>query len=741
VLDERGRPAAIGTPGELYIGGPGVALGYWRREELTAERFVPDEFGAEKEARLYKTGDLVRRRADGAIEFLGRNDDQVKVRGFRIELGEIETALRALDGVKEAVVVARQGEGSHKRLVAYVTPRAEHALSAAALREGLRRTLPEFMVPSAIVVLDALPLNANGKVDRRRLPDPEPAETAAATTGEALPRNEVEGRLAEIWAKVLRLERVGIHDNFFELGGDSILSIQIVARAKEFGIQLTPKQLFVNQTVAEQAAVATLAADSGAEPGTLTGEAPMTPIQRWFFEQELDAQEHFNHAFLMKIQRPIAPWIVGTALTRLIEHHDALRLRYRRDDGGWRQFYAAPEGDAPLEWIDLTKLDAADQDRRIEEESTRVQASLNLEEGPLTRMALFELGGERGQRLLWVIHHLAVDGVSWRILLEDLEKAIGQLERGEGVILPAKTWSLRQWAAELEKLASGEAMAEELEYWSRWEEERITPLPVDRSDGENRVDSARRHVEALDEDRTRALLREIPAAYNTRIDDALLTALLMALERWTGGSRHRIALEGHGREPIDERADLSRTVGWFTAMYPALLDGEGVSGPGERLKSVKEQARAIPGNGLGYGVLRYMHPLESVRRRLAQIPAAELSFNYMGQFDQVMHEELRLNSAEEAIGPSRSPSGERLFLLEFNASVAGGILHMTWTYSENLHEGATIERLVAMYREALEELIEHCKAEGAGGYTPSDFPEAELDQAGLDRLLGKLSRG
>ncbi|HEV2145843.1 MAG TPA: amino acid adenylation domain-containing protein, partial [Longimicrobiaceae bacterium] len=727
VLDAHGSPVPVGVPGELYVGGDGAARGYLGRPELTAERFVPDPFSPEPGARLYRTGDRVRWRRDGELEFLGRTDEQVKIRGFRIEPGEIESALGEQAGVREAVVAVREDAPGQKRLVAYVVAEAEK-VSTAELCARLHERLPEYMVPSAFVVLDSLPLNVNGKVDRRALPAP---EWEGAADRYVAPRTPTEEVLAGIWAEVLRLERAGVHRNFFELGGDSILSIQVVARARQRGLKLTPRQLFERPTVARLAEVVEWV-DAGTievAQGPVTGEAPLTPIQQRFFEQESPAPHHFNQALLLTPRETLDSVQLDRALAALEAHHDALRLRFRRSGAdAWTQTHADVEERSPVEVLQVADRAA------LEAAAEQVQRSLDLARGPLLRVVLFELGAG-GQRLLVVIHHLVVDGVSWRILLEDLETAYTQLSRGEAVRLPAKTTAWKSWAERLAERARSGAMAEEAGYWLAQARQDVTPPPVDRPAGENTVARARSVSVSLSEAETEALLREVPQAYRTQINDVLLTALARTLSRWTGSARVRVDLEGHGREEeLVSGADLSRTVGWFTSVYPVVLEVPG--GAGEGLKAVKEQLRSVPGKGLTYGLLRYLSGTEA-RAELAAAPEAEVAFNYLGQLDQAVSGDTFFGFAPESAGASHDERSPRGHLIEINGAVSGGRLEMSVGYSDAVHHRATMERVAAWYAEELRELIAHCTSGDAGGYTPSDFPLAGLAQAQVDALLGQ----
>jgi amino acid adenylation domain-containing protein/non-ribosomal peptide synthase protein (TIGR01720 family) len=730
VLDQRGQMTPVGVAGELHIGGAGLARGYWQRAELTAERFIPDPFSLAPGKRLYRTGDLVRYLADGNIEYLGRLDQQVKVRGHRIELGEIEVVLGQHERVRQSVVVAREDAPGQKQLVAYVVNEGEPAVSAGELRSYLGEQLPEYMVPAFFVTLAELPLTPNGKVDRRALPAPEHSRTQSDQSYVAA-ITPAEQALAAIWCEVLGLPQVGVHDNFFHLGGDSILSIQVVSKARQAGFQLTPKQLFQHPTIAQLAVVVGTTMLAPAEQGQVSGAVPLIPIQHWFFEQELAQPEHFNQALLLESQGLDAA-LLQTAIGHLLAHHDGLRLRFRRAEAGWEQFNQESIAETLLSLIDLRELREEEVAERLEAEATQLQASLNLEAGPLLRVALFELGV--GERLLIVIHHLVVDGVSWRILLEDLQTAYQQLSRGEAVKLPAKTTSFKRWAELLSEYAESESVGQELSYWSGEGGRRVKELPVDYEGGSNSNASAGSVTVRLSEEETRILLQEVPEVYHTEINDVLLTALVQAYGKWSGERMLLVDLEGHGREELGEEVDVSRTVGWFTTMYPVRLEIKAGSNVGVALKEIKEQLRGIPQRGLGYGLLRYMRGAEA-QEQLRGARAAQVSFNYLGQVDQLFTERAAWAVARESSGRAHATSGLRAHLLDVSGIIGGGSLQITWVYSEAEHRRGTIEGLAQRYLEALQELIAHCQLAEAGGFTPSDFPLAKLDETELDNVL------
>jgi amino acid adenylation domain-containing protein/non-ribosomal peptide synthase protein (TIGR01720 family) len=738
VLDRNLNPMPVGVPGELYIGGDGVAQGYLKKPAETAERFIAHDFSnGLHHTRLYKTGDLTRRLSDGSIEFLGRVDNQVKIRGFRIELGEIEATLQRHEGVRQAVVLAREDEPGHKRLVAYIVAAEGHAPSVANLRAFLGQTLPDYMIPVAFVTTESLPLTTNGKINREALPAPDQMRPELTNTFVA-PRNTVEENLVDIWKQVLRVERVGVNDNFFDLGGDSILSLQIIALARRVGLRIAPKQLFEFPTITLLAPLIGQAAKVEDEQGPLTGPVHLTPIQKWFFEQELLDPHHWNMSVMLEARERLDAALVEEALRHVIVHHDALRLRFERQAGGWMQTMAEANGSVSLARVDLSALAEDEQESRIIAAAAQFQSSLDLSRGPLLRVALFDLGASKPERLLIIIHHLAIDGVSWRILLEDLQNAYQQLGRKEAVALQLKTSSFKHWAEGLTEHAQTEAVRAELPYWTAFYATQSATLPLDYPQGVNDQASARTVEVSLDAEQTSALLKEVPAVYHTQINDVLLTALAQAFSDWTGYDTLLIDLEGHGRQSILEDIDLSRTVGWFTTHSPVRLHLEASSDVGCALKSIKEQLRLLPNQGIGHGLLRYFSRDRETREKLSERAQPQVSFNYLGQFDEVLGRSGIFRPASESSGPNRSPRGSRQHTLEITAGVLDGVLQVSWNYCENLHRRDTIEMLAENFIEALQSIIAHCQAPEAGGFTPSDFPEAALNQKELDKFLGAI---
>lgn len=602
------------------------------------------------------------------------------------------------------------------------------------LRQFLRDRLPSFMIPTRFVLVHALPRTINGKLDRSRLPE-SPSQQDLAASYRA-PRDSTEEALAEIWCGLLDLKRVGIDDNFFELGGDSILSIQVVARAARLGMQLTARDLFQHQNILELArAVGSTQVSIQAEQGLVLGEVPLTPVQCWFFEQDFAEPNHWNMPIMAELGVRPEPEHIRTAIQALLGHHDALRLRFVGEGASLRQLHGEL-GDLCFSRVDLSHVPDAELKHAIESEAGRWQETLDLAEGPTFRAVLLDLGESRHLRLLLIAHHLVVDGMSWRLLAEDLQLALLQLAGGREVELPAKTTSFQHWAHRSLEYARSEALSKELGYWVRAIPDHPVGIPVDR---EPRIASEAdiyTHAATLDAEQTSALLREVPRAYGTRINDILLAALVDAFEPWTGSRSLLIELEGHGREHVvAEDVDLSRTVGWFTTVFPVWLDLERSSDPGPALQHVKEQLREIPNGGIGYGLLRYLSSDPEARAALGGQLRADVVFNYLGQFDQVALGGEAFGLAQERSGAAYSPRGHRSHLLEINALVTENALRVLWTFGRNVHDLETIERVASNFITSLQRIIDHCRTVEHRIYTPSDFPLAQVGQRTLDRLL------
>ncbi|WP_256347444.1 non-ribosomal peptide synthetase [Pseudomonas gingeri] len=724
VLDDVLNIAAEQVPGELYIGGDSVALGYLGQPGLTAERFLPDPFGAPG-ARVYRSGDRMRCTRLGQLEFLGRNDDQVKIRGYRVEPAEVARVLQGLEAVAQAAVLALPAdeEGGRLQLVAYCVAAPGAQCQVEELRRQLQACLADYLVPAQILLLAQLPLTANGKLDKRALPKP-----GAVQQGYIAPVGEIEETLAAVWADVLKLERVGTSDNFFELGGDSILSLQIIARAKRQGIRLSPKQLFEKQTIGQLATVAKRIEKKPLAEVVVqaSGRQLLLPIQARFFEMDIAQRHHWNQSLMLKPRQVLEAGPLQAALAVVLAQHEALRLSFAQQDGEWQAHYAP----APL--ADLLWLRELTDPGQLTALADQAQASLDLKEGPLLRAVLVNLpDGE--QRLLLVIHHLAVDGVSWRILLEDLQQAYVAIAAGRSPVAAVRSSSLQSWAEQLHRYAHSEGLLAERDYWLQTLAQDLQELPLELAPTQVPVGAAGHASSRLDKTLTQQLLKVAPTAYRTQVNDLLLTALARVLCDWSQQSSVLVQLEGHGREDLFDDLDLSRTVGWFSSLFPLRLSPQ--AEPGASLCGIKEQLRAVPNKGIGYGVLRYLGDTQFARQ-LAALPQARVTFNYLGQFDGSFAEAdgaLFVPTAEST-GFNQSVETPPGNVLSLNGQVFDGELELDWGFNPQEYRPETIEALARAYERALTELIEHCCQGGQLGVTPSDFPLVNLSAGQLQRL-------
>jgi iturin family lipopeptide synthetase B len=671
VVDEELRLAPVGCPGEILIGGRCVGRGYSGEGSKTAETFVPDVYG-EEGGRLYVTGDRGRWREGGELEFLGRRDSQVKVRGQRVELGEIEAVLAGHGGVKQVAVElrgSRDGEESGGgRLVAYWV--GEEGLEEEELKGYVRERLGRAMQPESYVRMEQMPLTPNGKIDRRALP--EPAERTGA--GEYLaPRNEVEERIARTWQQVLGVDRVGIHDNFFALGGDSIIAIQVSSRLSQQGIRITPKVLFERQTVAELAQLPDLGrtdAEVKDEEGSLL--APLLPIQRFLLESQVKNPHYWNQAVLLRADIVDAGTLTQ-ALQALVNQHDELRARFQRSQGRWLQ-HCQPNENVAIEFVTLSNFE------ELTSHAFRMQASLNVTDGPVFRAACFTI--ETGEfRILLVAHHLVVDLVSWAILLDDLETAYEQALSCAPILLPSKTSSYASWCARSWQSAAEKAQAEK-EYWSAVLEKTID-LPTDHDLGPNTVGSTDTLCFSLDSPSFRAL-SHARHAYRTGMQDLVLTALARSLESWTGRSQHVVLLEGHGREECLASSDVTRTVGWFTSFYPIVLETNSSLPAHDAVEAVKSQLGSVPHRGAFFGFLRVDGQLDDRQPQIA--------FNYYGGIDRSAGDRL-FSRASEPIGSGMDPENERTLLLNVECRGNQSGLEISIIFSRNKHRHETIGAL------------------------------------------------
>ncbi|POM23361.1 Dimodular nonribosomal peptide synthase [Actinomadura rubteroloni] len=741
VLDDRLQPVPAGVAGELYVAGAGLARGYLNRPGLSAERFVADPHG-KPGTRMYRTGDLARWNTAGSLEYLGRSDQQVQLRGFRIEPGEIEAVLARHETVTDVAVIVRDD-----RLIAYAVPAEGAEIDARELRTFANRTLADHMVPATVVSLDALPLTPNGKLDRRALPAPDfaaPASSRAPGTAE-------EETLAGLFAEVLGLERVGVDDGFFDLGGDSIIAIQLVSRARQSGLVISPRDVFQHQTVEALARIARPAGETveTEPPGAALGPVPPTPILRWF--TALDGPtDGYSQRMLLQVPPDLREDRLAAALQTLLDHHDVLRMRA---DGGRFEIPGpgAVTAATLVRRVDVTGLDDDALATVLHDESLAARRALDPANGSNARLVWFDAGPVASGRLLLTLHHLVVDGVSWRILLPDLVAAWAGSE-----LEPVPT-SFRRWAQRLTAAATDPARAAELPLWAEIEaapDPLLAARPLDPA--RDTFATARHLTVELPADVTGPLLTDVPAAFHGRANDVLLTALALAVAAWrrdrgTGDDTPVLLdLEGHGREEIVPGADLSRTAGWFTSIFPVRVDAGTVAwdevaagGPavGTALKRVKEQLREIPDNGIGHGLLRHLGPAGAGLG--ARTP--QLAFNYLGRAAAADGGDWSPAAESGALAGGQDDALALVHAIEVNAHTrdlpGGPELTATWTYAGELFAEADVAALAARWTGALRGLVAHVAgaADGpVGGFTPSDLALVEVDQDEIDALAAEL---
>ncbi|MET9562035.1 amino acid adenylation domain-containing protein [Streptomyces tauricus] len=731
VLDDGLAPVPPGTPGELYLAGAGVARGYLGRPGPTAGRFVACPFGDPGE-RMYRTGDVVRWNADGVLEFLDRADDQVKIRGFRVEPGEVEAALDGHDALTSATVIARDG-----RLVAYVVPAAGAGDGLAeAVTRFLRERLPDYLVPAAVVVLDALPLTAHGKIDRRALPAP---DFAAASGQGGAPRGAREETLCAVFAEVLALPAVGVGDNFFDLGGDSISALRLVTRIRTAGLVVSVRQVFEHPTVAALASAAAEVAGTD-DTDDAVGTAPPTPIMRWLFEGGGPAVDSANQAMLTDCPADISERAFLAGLQAVLDQHDALRMRIGGTEP-WTVEITEPgsvRAETCVDRIELPATDGAARDEAVRRAAAAAVEKLAPRAGAMVRAVWFGRG-----RVLLVLHHLVVDGVSWRVLLPDLRAAWEAAAEGRAWRREGRGTSWLRWSRLLSEQALSPERVAELPRWSAILN-RPDPWPVRALDPSvDDTSSAGSLTASLPPAVTRPLLSEVPALFHGGVNDVLLTAFAVAVARWRAsiggtGTAVLVELEGHGREAdaIGTGLDVSDTVGWFTSMYPVRLDpGDVDLGSGTDLdravKRVKEQLRDIPDNGIGYGLLRRLNP--ETAPVLAEAPGPLLGFNYLGRFATAADGGPALFPA----GAPNAPATPLHHLIDLTAVTHDGPdgpeLTAHWSWAGNLFPAGRPAELAELWFTALTGLVDHARRTDAGGLTPSDLI-VPLDQAQIDLI-------
>jgi iturin family lipopeptide synthetase B len=720
----------IGIAGELCISGHCLAKGYLNQPKLTGEKFVELKTPDGNTTRIYRTGDLARWRPEGTIEFLGRIDNQVKIKGFRIELPEIENRLAQYPDMKDVVVTVRNNDSKDKYLCAYFV--APGNIKIKELREYLSLFLPDYMVPAHFVQLNEIPLTPNGKVDTKTLPDPE-GISLGEDTGYIPPTTAVEKKMVETWEKVLGRKNIGINENFFFIGGDSIKSIQIISRMSAAGYKLEMKDLFQYPIISE---LAPYVKKTQRIPSqfTITGPSPLTPIQKRFFDQNNAQPHYFNMAVMLHSHEELDKQILIDVFTYIQKHHDALRMTYKtRNDENAAQVIQTNQGlDYPISLQEFDLKHSPDGTSALKDLANQLQACIDLENGPIMKLGLFRM--EDGDRLLIAIHHLVMDGISWRILLEDIESLYSQYKKSEKPALPMKTDSFKLWADTLAKYADSGSFLKEKDYWTRLESENVSPIPRDFEAPEPVLKQSKTIEFSLGESETALLLTEVNKAFNTEINDILLTALGLAIKETFGQNRALIELEGHGREEILDDLDISRTIGWFSSKYPVSINMAYADNPARQIKEIKETLRNIPNKGIGYGILRYLTaPGNQGDIRFHLEP--KVGFNYLGQFDADMNQMSVFEMAKESSGASVSLDNRMVYDFNVVGMVTNSRLNMSFMYSDAHFKPETIATLAGHFESQLKQLIAFCSSREKSWFTPADFTTKGLPIDLTDRLM------
>ncbi|MEO1049766.1 MAG: amino acid adenylation domain-containing protein [Bacteroidota bacterium] len=709
VVDEDRQLVPVGAKGEVLIGGHGVAPGYHLRDELTADRFIQNPV-LDSNDTVYRTGDIGSWNEDGTLNILGRSDSQIKLNGRRIELGEIESALASHEQVKETAVVLSEQKGS-AQLMAFMVLHDKVGVSN--LRAHMLDKLPDYMVPAQFFDLERMPLTPNGKTDRKALLALN-ALPLNGTTEHVKAQNEIQETLISVWQDILDNDNIGIKDNFFLLGGDSIKAVQIAARMHKGGYKLQVRDIFLYPDI-EQLWSYVVQLDQKIDQGQVEGEVALAPIQAEFFADNEEDLHHHNQSVLIYAENGFDEQILQSVFQKIQSHHDALRMTFDLSKGQIKQTNHASDYPVSLEIFDLSSSDNAVKEMNLK--MKEIQSGIDLNKGPLMRLGLFRMSD--GDRLLIAIHHLVIDGISWRILLEDIDSLYQQYKAGKEAALPLKTTSFQSWSRELQSHAYSVAFLKEKAYWKGLLDQDFRKINKDFDYEEARVGEMENISLTLNQDFTNQLLTKANEAYNTEINDLLIASLIMSLRQFYDSERIAIALEGHGRQELFEHLNISRTVGWFTTIHPVVLNTEHIDDLSFYISEAKEALRQAPNQGIGYGMLRHLSDSEHT----ADIDfdkEPDVLFNYLGQFD-TFKENGQYRIADE---PTQFEISDNRILkqcLDVSGMINEGQLTLSISYSPNQFKVSTIQQLGASYKNNLQTLITHCIDQQRTQLTPHDL--------------------
>lgn len=686
ILDKDYNIVPDGTVGELFVSGDGVARGYINNEALTSSKFITNPFIEEK--RMYRTGDLVRYLKNGLIEYIGRVDNQVKLRGFRIEVGEVEEHLMKNEKIKDAVVVHRENPSGSYGLEAFIVNR--EGIEVSEIKQWLSRFVPQYMIPGKFIFLDRLPLTTNGKIDYKALPQSS-GEEKVLIKGESTE----ERALVSIFEEVLGVSNISMNDEFYSLGGDSIKAIQIASKLKNLGFMVEVKDILTLTTIKDIAD--TLIIDEEKEEKVLEvceGDIPLTPIMKWFFKKRLYNENYYNQYVLLENSKSIEISTIKAAIRKLVEHHDILRANYNKEKNSLYYNNTQLNEEENVEIIDLSKLSYGQQLKEMESLRGKIKDKFSIESTKLFKLYVFNLG-ERGQGLLFTAHHLLVDGISWRIILEDFIWGIHQLQNNERIVLPKKTTSFKSWSESLYEYSKKD-VGKETEYWRTLEEGRVNNTIASKEV----QDTVKTSTTIYSDFRTVAiegLTKTAKENYEMKFHEALIAALAIALNKWNNSKDITIELERHGREAIDKSTDISRTVGWFTSMYPAHLKVHSKDIDSNFL-SLREQLRNIPNKGFNYSIIKYL------KGELKQSEDSLVRFNYLGDFDNIFKDK-SLGTLNIQCGLDTDENNRLTSKLDITAMIVNRTLRIGITYGKNKFKESAVENFIVIYREVLEEYL------------------------------------
>lgn len=716
ILDNDFNVVPTGVVGELYVGGDGVARGHLNRKELTYERFIDNPFIRGR--KMYKTGDTARYLENGVIEYVGRIDNQVKIRGHRIELGEIEKYLLENEAIKDAVVAFKEDSLGNKLLNAYIVSKKD--VTDLELKSWLLKFLPKYMIPTNFIHLEQLPLTVNGKVNYDLLPNPILVENEFVKS-----KTDVGKEVVKAMEEILGVENISMRDNYYQLGGDSIKAIQISSKLKNVGLDIKVKDILNHDFIEEIAATVEINKGNRAiSQEKCMGDIHNTPIIEWFFNQRFLKENSYNQYILLECNKTLDINKVTIAVNKLVEHHDELRINYNKELS--KLYYNNQHLNEPynMQYFNLSEYSCDEQRKEIKKINDELKVKFHIENSLLFNLSVFNLGDGR-QALLFTAHHLIVDGVSWRIILTDLVTILNQLDNNEDVKLPMKTHSFKEWSEQLQNYMESD-FEEEKVYWNSISDKNFN-YSVDFNGEKDIVKTSIVLSDELDEDITNALIKKSNEIYNIELNEVLIIAIALTINKITDDEEIVIELERHGRESINDYIDVSRTVGWFTSMYPAYLkiDHEEID---SNIKSIKEQLRTIPNKGFNYGALKFLnHELKEDNNKY-------IRFNYLGDFDNIIGEE-GLNIANIEFGLNSDEENSLTALMDIVAMIVNKKLKISIAYSNNRFKNGTIQRFIDIYIETLKLILDHCISKSFKEFTPSDFDAVDISQEDLDNLF------